>query len=223
VVTEDDELAERIRLIRNHAEAVVEDMGREYLVNMIGFNFRLPEMEAAIARCQLKKLNELVRIRQKNCEYLEKRLSGIPAVVPPKIRQGCTHTYYVHAFKFREDIAGVSRDRFIEAVCAELPPTELREGEGPLLSCGYVKPLYLQPMYQRRVAYGSKGYPFTSPWYEGHVDYGKGSCPVTERMHEKELFLHEMMRPGMTTADLDDVVKAFEKVWKNRQSLEGSP
>jgi dTDP-4-amino-4,6-dideoxygalactose transaminase len=78
-------------------------------------------------------------------------------------------------------------------------------------------------MYQRRVAYGSKGYPFTSPWYEGHVDYGKGSCPVTERMHEKELFLHEMMRPGMTTADLDDVVKAFEKVWKNRQSLEGSP
>ena len=36
------------------------------IVNVIGFNFRLPEMEAAITRCQLKKLKELVKIRQDN-------------------------------------------------------------------------------------------------------------------------------------------------------------
>ena len=58
-VTDDSELAERMRLIRNHAEAVVEAKGVSNLTNMIGFNFRLPEMEAAVARCQLRKLPAL--------------------------------------------------------------------------------------------------------------------------------------------------------------------
>jgi dTDP-4-amino-4,6-dideoxygalactose transaminase len=91
----------------------------------------------------------------------------------------------------------------------------LRKDEGPLLSAGYVKPLYLQPMYQHRIAYGSHGYPFS----ESSVSYHKGVCPVTERMYEKEFFNHEMMRPGMTREDLDDVARAFEKVWECRAFL----
>jgi len=215
VVTDIDELAEKVRLIRNHAEAVVEDMGRLDIVNMIGFNFRLPEMESAIARCQLRKLADLLKLRQENCDYLTDKLGQIPAIAPPQIRKECTHAYYVHPFKFDEDIAGLSRNVFIEAVRAELPVTELREGEGPLLSCGYVKPLYLQPLYQKRIVYGSGGYPFN----KSDVSYDKGICSVAERMHEKEFFCHELMRPGMTRDDLDDVVRAFEKVWENRRYI----
>ena len=212
VVTNNDELAEKVRLIRNHAEAVVENKGVTDLVNMIGFNFRMTEVEAAIARCQVRKLDGLLKARQKNCAYLAEKLGEIPAIEPPKVRQECTHAYYVHPFKFREDIAGILRDRFINAVRSELPATELRESEGPLLSCGYVKPLYLQPLYQKRIAYGSGGYPFS----KGAVSYEKGICSAAERMHEKELFCHELMRPGMTREDLDDVIRAFAKVWENR-------
>jgi dTDP-4-amino-4,6-dideoxygalactose transaminase len=219
VVTDDDDLADRVRLIRNHAEAVVQGMGRADLVNLIGFNFRMPEMEAAITRCQLRKLKDLVAARQANCAYLAERLGQIPAITPPKVREGCTHVYYVQAFTFDAHVAGVGRDAFIQAVAAELPVTMLREGEGPLVSCGYVAPLYLQPLYQQRIAYGSRGCPFTPPWYDGQVSYARGLCPVTERLHEKELFLHEMMRPGMTREDLDDVVKAFVKVWEHREAL----
>ncbi len=219
VVTNDDALADRVRLIRNHAEAVVKDKGVTEIVNLIGFNFRLPEMEAAITRCQLRKLQRLVAVRQENCAYLAERLGRIPAIIPPAVREGCTHVYYVHPFKFNQDLAGVGRDVFINAVRAELPVTTLREKEGPLLSCGYVEPLYLQPLYQQRIAYGSKGCPFTAPWYGGTVSYAKGICPVTERMYERELFTHEMMRPGMTREDLDDVVKAFAKVWEQRHLL----
>jgi dTDP-4-amino-4,6-dideoxygalactose transaminase len=219
VVTDNDTLADRVRLIRNHAEAVVEGMGVQDIVNLIGFNFRLPEIEAAILRCQLEKLAKLITIRQNNCAYLAEKLSQIPAIITPKIREGCTHAYYAHSCKFLEKIAGVSRDSYLDAVRAELPVTEGREDFGPLLSYGYVKPLYLMPLYQQRIAYGSKGCPFTAPWYKGRVDYQKGICPVTERMHEKEFFCHEFMLPGMTQADLDDVVKAFEKVWENREFL----
>jgi perosamine synthetase len=217
VVTDNDELAEKVRLIRNHADAVVEDKGVTDLVNMIGFNFRMTEVEAAIARCQLGKLDGLLKARQKNCAYLAEKLGEIPALEPPKIRQECTHAYYVHPFKFREGIAGVPREVFIEAVRAELPVTKLREGEGPLLSYGYVKPLYLQPIYQRKIAYGSHGYPFNM----SAVSYEKGICPVAERMYEKEFFCHELMRPGMTRDDLDNVIKAFWKVWENRDQLKG--
>lgn len=222
VVTDDDALADRVRLIRNHAEAVVGAKGETNIVNMIGFNFRLPEIEAAITRCQLRKLAGLIEERQRNCAYLAERLGEIPAITPPAVREGCTHVYYVQPFRFHAGQAGVSRDIFIEAVRAELPHTELREEEGALVSSGYVKPLYLQPLYQQKTAYGSKGCPFVAPWYDGKVNYGKGICPVTERMYEKELFLHEMMRPGMTEEDLADVVRAFAKVWENRKALLGA-
>ena len=217
VVTDNDDLAERVRLIRNHAEAVLDgkQSPREGLVNMMGFNFRMPEIEAAISRCQLRKLHGLIEERQKNCDYLAARLGQIPAIEPPVVREGCTHVFYVHGFKFKESAAGVPRDLFIDAVRAELPHTMLRRDEGPLLSVGYVKPLYLQPMYQHRMAYGSDGYPFS----QSSVSYAKGLCPVTERMYEKEFFNHEMMRPGMTREDLDDVARAFEKVWECRASL----
>lgn len=221
VVTNDDRWAERLQLIRNHAEAVVEEKGVTDLVNMVGFNFRLTEIQAAIGREQLKKLEELVTKRIENCHYLAESISQIPGIYSPKVREGARHVYYIQPFLFREEEIGVPRDKFIEAVKAELSVTELREGEGPLISCGYVKPLYLLPLFQKRIAIGSKGYPF---YYEGkmsEVSYKKDICPVAERMYEKEFFSHEFMRPPATKEDLDDVVRAFEKVYENRSELRG--
>ena len=215
VVTNDDNIAERVQLIRNHAEAVVGAKGVSDLTNMIGFNFRLPELECAIVRCQLHKLEELIEKRRRNCEEIAKRLSQIPAIIAPVVRDGCTHVYYVQPFKFSEEVAGVGRDVFLDAVKAELSGSDIREKEGVLIFGGYIKPLYLQPMYQHRIAYGSMGYPFVNT----NVCYDKGICPVTERMFEKELFYHSLMTPGMTKMDLEDVCCAFEKVWDSRVEL----
>ena len=66
VVTNDPALAERLQLIRNHAEAVVEEKGVSDLTNMVGYNFRLTEVQAAIGREQLKKLDGLDGTRQEN-------------------------------------------------------------------------------------------------------------------------------------------------------------
>ena len=219
VVTNDDRLADKVRLIRNHAEVVVGNMGFTDLVNMIGFNLRMTELEAAVVREQLKKLDGFVAERQKNVEYLNKKLSNIPCLKVPKIRDGCAHASYVHAIRFDAVVAGVTRERFVEAVKAELMPSELREREGINMGCGYVKPIYLEPIYQKQIGYGDKGCPFKCPWYDGSPEYSKGICPVTERMHYQELLTHELMRPPMTTADLDDVVQAFQKVWEYRGEL----
>lgn len=216
VVTNNDELAEKVRLIRNHAEAVVEDKGTRDLTNMVGFNFRLTEIQAAIGRVQLRKLKKLVEDRVRNCEYLAGELSKIPGVHSPKVREGATHVYYIQSFLFDEKKVGVSREKFIEAIKAELPATELRELEGQQISCGYVKPLYLLPLFQKKIAFGKDGYPFN---LSDSISYKKGLCPVVERMYEKELFSHEFMRPPATKEDLDDVVKAFKKVFKYKEEL----
>lgn len=210
IVTDSDDLAEKMRLIRNHAEAVVGDKGFSSLVNMIGFNFRMTEVEAAIARCQLKKLKPLVEQRRENVAFLEKGFKDIKGIYPAPVRENSTHSYYVHALKYRESETGISRDEFVEAVRSKLPVTTLREGEGPLIAAGYVPPLYLEPIYQNLIAKGDKGCPFKCPWYKGELNYQAGLCPVCERMHDSELITHELMRPGMRESDLTIVVNAFK-------------
>jgi dTDP-4-amino-4,6-dideoxygalactose transaminase len=217
LVTNDDGLANKLRLIRNHAEAVVEVKGETELANMVGFNYRMTELEAAIVRGQLKKLPKLVAERVRNIKYLEKKLAGVPCLRMPQVREHCTHAYYQHCCWFDEKVAGIHRDKFVNAVKAELAPITLRETEGVKVGCGYVKPLYLLPMFQSKVAFGSKGYPWTAS--DRAYDYSRGICPVAEDLHFNALISHEYMRPGMTKADLDDVMRAFTKVWENRDEI----
>jgi dTDP-4-amino-4,6-dideoxygalactose transaminase len=217
--TNDDALAERIQLIRNHAEAVVAAKGATNLVNMIGFNFRLGEIEAAIGRSQLEKGKALIEQRKENVRYLESRLEGIPGLSMPVVGPAGDHVYYVHPMSYDERVTGVSRASFVKAVKAELAPTGLRETDGVLIGEGYVKPLYRQPLFRTMTGYGTVQCPFRCPHYGGVADYSDGLCPNAEDAHENRLITHELMRPPMTRADLDDVANAFRKVAENLREL----
>jgi len=223
VTTNNSALAERVQLIRNHAESVVGDKGVEDLTNMLGFNFRMTELEAAVGLEQLKKLPSLLDRRIENAEYIAARLGEFDGITAPVVYAGAKHTYYVQPFRFDADVVGVDRNAFVKAMKAELPPFELQVDEGPLVYAGYVRPLYLLPMFQKKIAFGRSHYPFISPYYKGSVDYSKGICPVAERMHFSELFSHEYMRPPATKDDLNDFINAFEKVYQNRHELMKAP
>jgi dTDP-4-amino-4,6-dideoxygalactose transaminase len=217
VTTNSDRFAERLQLIRNHGEAVVAEKGVKDLVNTFGFNLRLTEIQAAIGIAQLAKLPRLLKQRVKNADYLSKHIGALSGITAPIVLPGCTHAYYVQSFLFDEAVVGVSRERFVEAICAELPTAEDRDW--PLISNGYCKPLYLQPMYQQQIAIGSAGCPFRCPHYKGTVNYKKGICPVTEQLYERLLIETEFMRPPATVKDMKDVVRAFEKVYEHRHEL----
>lgn len=210
ITTNNDFLAERCQLIRNHGEVAAEAKGVTDFTNTYGQNYRLTEIQAAIGSEQLKKLPELIEQRLENAAYLADRLGTIPGLTPPTTEKDSRHVYYLQAFKYSQEVVGVPRDRFIAAIKAEIPSAVLRE-DTPLIGAGYVRPLYLQPLYQKRAA----GCSFNCPKYEGNVVYDKGLCPVAERMHFHELLTHEFMRPGMERKDLDDVVEAFQKVADN--------
>ncbi|MCW3116596.1 MAG: DegT/DnrJ/EryC1/StrS aminotransferase, partial [Chitinophagaceae bacterium] len=121
LVTNNDDLAERIYLIRNHGENIVEPKGISNVFNTHGFNYRMTEMEAAVGIEQLKKLPSLIEARLENAAYFEKELSKIPGIIPPVVENDCLHVYYLQAFKFREEIVGIDRNTFINAIKAEIP------------------------------------------------------------------------------------------------------
>lgn len=211
VVTDNDEFAERIRLIRNHAEAVVEGKKYNNIVDMLGFNYRMTEIEAVIGREQLKKLPDLLEKRLKLVQYLSNKLKAIPCITTPQIRENCKHSFYVYPLQYQKQVAGIHRNIFVDAVNAELNIVSIGKG--------YVKPLYLEPLYQKKIGYGPQGCPWICPLYKGSVDYRRGICPVTEDMHDDILITNDLIHPQMSYKDLDDVFDAFYKVWKYRKEL----
>jgi perosamine synthetase len=209
LVTDDDDIFERLQLIRNHAEAVVAGKGVTNLVNMVGHNFRLGEIESAIGIEQLKKLKGFVEGRQRAAERLTAGLKGLVGLRTPIVKLDCTHAYYMYPMILDVDKLRVSREK----ICAAL------EAEGLTgLAAGYVN-VHLLPMYQQKIAYGSKGFPWTSDICKRDVSYAKGICPVAESLHDKSYLGYEMCLNELEDEDIELIVAAFKKVWRNIKDL----
>jgi dTDP-4-amino-4,6-dideoxygalactose transaminase len=208
LVTDDDKLAERMRLIRNHAEAVVGDKGETNLTNMVGYNFRLGEIECAIGIEQLKKLKRLVESRQRLANRLSDGLRGLPGLRPPVVKSDCTHVYYVYPIVVDVKALGVSRDKIHAALQAEGVPVANR-----------YQNLHLLPMYQKKLAYGSMGFPWTSEFCHREVNYHRGICPVAEELNDSTYLSIGMCVYDLTDEDVDLITGAFKKVWARLETL----
>ncbi len=209
LVTDNDSIAERLQLIRNHAEAVVAGKGIGNLANMMGYNFRLGEIECAIGIEQLKKLAGLVAKRQCAAERLTAGLSDLEGLRTPVIQSDCTHAYYVYPIVLDVERLGVSRESIYKALVAE-------GVEG--LAMGYVN-LHLLPMYQQKIAYGSKGFPWTSDICHRDVNYSRGICPVAEDLHDRSYLGYAMCLNELPDEDVDLLAAAFRKVWNGMEAL----
>lgn len=208
VVTNDDELARRVSLIRNHAEAVIgTGMSVGSLINMLGWNYRMTEVEAAISRVQLTKLKSVLEERRKLVAYFTEGIAKLDGLIPPAVRQDCTHTFYRYQIKLDRSQIPVSAREF----------TKLLKAEGLDFESGFT-PLYMQPIYQEKVVYGDKGCPFSCPFYGKQIDYPAGLCPIAERMVE-DTITTESIRPPLTTRDIEEMVEAFRKVLYYREQL----
>jgi len=74
-------------------------------------------------------------------------------------------------------------------------------------------------MYQKKMAYGSSGFPWTSDICHREVDYSKGICPVAENFHDSSFLGLAMCLNEYTDHDVDLVVAAFRKVWAQLDAL----
>jgi perosamine synthetase len=207
-VTSDPKLAQRLQLIRNHGETVVDWLGVDDLTNIVGFNIRMTELSAAVGRAQLAHIDSLVGRAERIARRLTEGTSDLAGLSPPAVRQGCRHNYFMWSFKIDPEVLGVSRSTFGKALAAEgFPNAE-----------GYVQPIYLMPMFQRRIAIGSRGFPFTL----GDRGYPKGLCPVAESMHESRLLQFQPVSWEADDEQIDMLIEAIRKVHRHSQSLQAA-
>ena len=209
LVTNNDIYAERLRLIRNHAEAVVDDSINNNTPNMIGHNFRLGEIESAIGLEQFKKLKKKVYRRQQIAKYLDKYLSKLKGITTPKVEKNCTHSFYIYAIQIDEKITKVKKDIIFKALKAE--------GLDNLIDKYFN--LHLLPMYQKKYAYGTKGFPWNSSISKRNVNYKKGICPVAEGINKDKLIIIELCVYDFNDSELKILVRCFKKVWENLNNL----
>ena len=204
LVTNEDHLADRLKLIRNHGEAVINSDDPAELANILGHNFRLGEIEAAIAREQLRKLPRLVASRQKAAERLREGLVDLPGLSLPKVAPDATHVYYVFGMVLDIQRFGHSRAWIIEALRAE--------GVSALMS-GY-QCIHLNPLFLNRIAYGTGSFPWKGlACGDSAVTYGPGLCPVAEDLHQRTFLGLNLCAHFYTDHEVEQVIAAFRKVW----------
>lgn len=202
LVTNDENIVKAAQMVRNHGEVInVTEKVRSYKSEILGWGYRMTEIEAAIGIAQLSKLDLYNEHRIKLANHLTERLGKIDGIKHTKF-DFVKHVYYVYSFSYYSDKIGIPREKFCEAVRAEGIP----------MYGGYVKPLYLNPLYLEKRAFAYKH-------YKGDVRYERGICPMAELLHEQELVLIPVCRPPATIEDMDDIVDAVYKVIENKDEL----
>ena len=209
LVTNNDEYADKLRLIRNHAEVVVGDKGNLDLSNMIGFNFRLGEIESAIGIEQIKKLPKLIKKRQNMAEKLTKGLKGLQGLKLPIIEEHCSHVYYSFPMILDINLLKISKKTIAEALTLE--------GVDGIAT--KYQNIHLLPMYQNKIAYGSNGFPWNSEFCKREINYTKGICPVAETLQDNSFMAFGICQYELEESDIGLIIASFKKVWSNLDEL----
>lgn len=201
IVTNNEVYAERCYAIKDCGRLRRESVSEEGIMpsKVINwYNYRMTQLQAAILLVQLKRLNGQIEVRQKNQEYLDRRLNEIEGIETVKVDKRLTrHQPWPYCFKYDSScFGGVTRDKFIMALRAEGIP------------CGKPHPpLHIALHFPK--------------WSKAHKRYleTKVSFPVSERAYmEEAVELPQYLFLG-TSRDLDDVVEAIIKIRRNIKDI----
>jgi len=173
VTTNNPELAARVRRIVNHGQS------DKYLHTELGFNLRMSNLNAAIGRVQLSKLDGFNAKRQENAEYFNEHLK-CAGLSTPYCRDGSVHVYHQYVVEVGDDFP---MDR--EAFMAYLREKEIGS------AVHYPMPVHMQPLYRNTGDYSEDD--------TGNNATDDSQCPVSVALSSRVLSLP--VHPGVTTED----------------------
>ncbi len=132
ITTDYPVIAARARMLRNHGQK------ERYLHEVLGYNFRMTDIAAAIGLCQLKKLDHFNEQRRKNAEMLNQGLKDIKGIRTPCVSPAVKHVFHQYTIRVTGDFA-ISRDALREKLIKEGIAAEIY----------YPLPIHHQPLYRR--------------------------------------------------------------------------
>ncbi|MFQ6135070.1 MAG: DegT/DnrJ/EryC1/StrS family aminotransferase [Nitrososphaerales archaeon] len=160
VTTDDDALAERLKMVRNHG------LVHGYDSTILGSNLRMPQMEAAVASVQMSKLPSFLKARRKNADILTEMLSGLSGVTLPSEDEGCSSNWYLYTVTLAKN-----RDKVLEYLVSHEVGA----------SVYYSPPVHRVPLYVKK-GFGELSLPNTD-WASHHVL----SLPIHPGVSEDDL------------------------------------
>ncbi len=190
VVTDNLELAGRMRRFRNHgistdARTRAKQDTWYYEMVDLGYNYRLTDIQCALGLNQLRKLPKSLARRRAIAKRYDEAFSSIWGIEPLAVAPGIVHAYHLYVVEIDQRRAGIGRDAAFR----------LLRSKGIGVNVHYI-PVHLHPYYRRR--FGS----------------GPGLCPVAERAYERILSLP--MFPTMTDPDVERVIDSMQWVTQAR-------
>lgn len=210
VLTNNDELAKKARMVHHHGELKEDgsyDKGeRLYYHTMLGYNFRMTEVQGAIGLVQLEKLDEYIKLRRRNAHQLTELLSRVEGIIPPYEPDYAYHVFYKYIIRLDRQFISATAKEFVDALTAEGIPSSRR----------YPTPLHQQPVFVNHCGFGGSKAPFEKPWYQGKTEYGSG-LPNAEKLPED--LVRIVMRPTFSSTDIQDIGTAVEKVTEYFRTL----
>lgn len=180
----------------------------EYGVRLVGGNFRMTELQAALLVGQLERLGEQNALRRERAARLAAGLARIPhvAALPPDPNI-TEEAIYQYVFRFLARQTPVHRDVFVRALEEEGIPCEGR----------FYESIPRSDLFPA----GPEQFPALAYHRPEPLDYRKVRCPVAERLaYEETVWLPQFLLLG-TEEDVDDILAAIEKVATHLEELEG--
>jgi len=199
-ITDDDKLASRARLFADKAwprEATSGERGYLFLA----MNYRMTELQGAVALAQTRKAARIIGDRRKFGDELTSLVAEIDHVNPPTIPEGHKHSYWKFPITIDEEALSISPVEFAKALAAEGIPA----------SQGYIQvPLYMFPILRDKRTYGGSHCPFECPLHGSQIEYGEGMCPNTEEILRRIITLS--VNESLSSEDVRDMGKGIRKV-----------
>lgn len=187
--TDDDELANAARMMRDHGKSQVQRPGQHtYEVVSVGNNYRLTEVQAAFGIAQLNKIDQFRARRREQTEYYNAAFEGIPQLRLQARHDDVGLAYSYYPIRVRRECMRVELRQFVAALAAEGIASN---------DIGSHELCHIHPLFTERSG-------------EAGQQYGMGTLPVAEKIADELLILP--LYPDLTREDMDHVIEGVRKV-----------
>lgn len=210
ITTDDQQLADRIRMARQFGEVIDPAAERDYVSHILGWNHKMSSVQAAFTLSQLDRFDDYERTRQLNVAAFLDRLAKLPGITVPRAATGTTHAWHILRLRFDPEAAGMAG---VRPAAFRSVLRRLLRAEGVPVSRYQLMPLPEQQVFRDRIGFG-KGYPWRLGSEPPSADY-----PVTRQVIEDSLTLQKRHLNPAAGPVLHQYADAFDKVWSKLDTV----
>jgi len=175
IVTDNEEYAERLRMFRNHGitrdpnQFISNDGPWYYEMHILGYNYRITDIQCALGISQLKKLEDFIKRRNEIADTYDSAFQDLPGIITPPLPPWTDSRHAFHLYPIQ--ITGNERRDVM---------VKLKE-RGILTQVHYI-PIHCQPFYQEKFGFQKGQFPYAEDYYKHEL-----SLPIFPKMNDQDV------------------------------------